>query len=231
MRPVEIGSATLYLGDCREIIPTLGPVDAVISDPPYGMNLNPDNSRFSGGNNDSITKRGKGNPNRQRIIGDDKPFDPAHLLIGKDQIIWGWNHFPSALPSGACLVWVKRNDGAFGSFLSDAETAFFSHGRGVYCFRDLSNNAIALERSHPSQKPVSLMKWCLGLLPKAKSVLDPYMGSGTTGVACMEMGREFIGIEIDERHFYTACERIERAISQADMFVELPSEQKQDSLL
>lgn len=218
---VIIGNAELWLGDCREILPTLPKVDAVITDPPYGIALNTDNRRFSGGNTASIAKRGNniGSANGASIVGDDKPFDPSFLLgLPGEKIIWGWNNYPDKLPRGACLVWLKRNDAAFGTFLSDAELAWMSKGHGVYCKRDLSNAAIASSRVHPTQKPVSLMEWCLEFVPKAKAVLDPFMGSGTTGVACANLGRRFIGIERERRYFDIACERIEAAQAQQRLF-------------
>lgn len=216
-----IGDATLYLGDCRDILPTLGKVDAVVTDPPYGINLNTDNRRFSGGNPTSIAKRGSniGSAGGERILEDKEPFDPSFLLeIEGDKIVWGWNNYPDRLPRGACLVWLKRNDGAFGSFLSDAELAWMSKGHGVYCRRDLSNAAIANERVHPTQKPVSLMRWCLDFVPKAQTILDPFMGSGTTGVAAVQMGRDFIGIEREPKYFDIACKRIEEAYQQPSLF-------------
>ncbi len=213
-RTEVIGDCKLHLGDCREILPTLGKVDAVVTDPPYGIALDTDNLRFSGGNAASIARRGNrvGPANGLPIVGDDQDFDPSLCLIGDEQIIWGWNHYPNKLPRGAC------NDDAFGSFLSDAEIAYFSRGHGVYCFRDLSNNSIANERQHPTQKPVSLMRWCIDKT-RAHTILDPFMGSGTTGVACVKLGRKFIGIEIEPKYFDIACRRIEAAYKQPDFFV------------
>lgn len=225
MKVETIGNAILMLGDCRELLPTIGAVDAVVTDPPYGIGLNTDNSRFSGGNAASVSRRGNGvgSADGKRIINDATPFDPSFLLsFPCDKIIWGWNNYPDLLPRGACLVWLKRNDEAFNSFLSDAELAWFSRGHGVYCRRDLSNNAIANERQHPTQKPIALMEWCLGFVPNAQTILDPFMGSGTTGVACARLGRRFIGIEIEPRYFDIACRRIENAYKQADLFVEQP---------
>lgn len=221
-RVETIGRATLHLGDCRDILPGLGKVDAVVTDPPYGINLNTDNRRFSGGNVASIAKRGNniGSADGKRIIEDDKAFDPSFLVdLPGVKIVWGWNNYPDKLPRGACLVWLKRNDDAFGSFLSDAELAWMSKGHGVYCRRDLSNAAIANDRVHPTQKPVSLMKWCLDFVPKAQTILDPFMGSGTTGVAAVQMGRDFIGIEREAKYFDIACKRIEDAQRQADLFL------------
>jgi site-specific DNA-methyltransferase (adenine-specific) len=231
--PVIIGDCQLYLGDCLTILPTLGKVDAVVTDPPSGIGLNTDNSRFSGGNAASVSRRGNGRgpANGAPIANDNRPFDPAPLLsIGGEHIIWGWNNYADKLPRGACLVWIKRNDDAFGSFLSDAEVAWFSRGHGVYCHRDLSNNAIANDRQHPTQKPVSLMEWCIAKTRGA--VLDPFMGSGTTGVACAKLGRRFIGIEIDEGYFSIACERIRKAYDQRDLFIEAPKPApKQEAML
>ena len=217
-----IGRAVLVQADCRDVLPVLPKVDAMVTDPPYGINLNTDNTRFSGGNPASVAKRGTriGSADGLGIIGDDKPFDPVFLLeLPGDKIIWGWNNYPDRLPRGACLIWLKRNDAAFGSFLSDAELAWMSKGHGVYCRRDLSNAAIANERVHPTQKPVSLMEWCLSFVIKARLILDPFMGSGTTGVAAVQMGRDFIGIERETKYFDIACRRIEQAQRQGDLFI------------
>jgi site-specific DNA-methyltransferase (adenine-specific) len=206
---------TIYCGDCREILPELPKVDLVLTDPPYGINLNTDNSRFCGGTAGNIAKRGNGvgSANGEKIIGDDKPFDPTFLLmVSSNQIIWGWNHFADKLPQGTCLVWLKRYDEAFGSFLSDAEIAWMSRGYGVYCKRDLSNNSIANDRVHPTQKPVSLMVWCLNLIPDAQTILDPFMGSGTTLVAAKKLGRKCIGIEISEKYCEVSVKRLSQEV-------------------
>lgn len=229
-----IGDATLYLGDCRAVVPTLYGFDAVVTDPPYGVALDTDNRRFSGGHSGHRRKAGGGGVGTaggRGIVGDASPFDPAWLVaLTGDKIIWGWNNYPDALPRGACLVWLKKLDGAFGSFLSDAELAWFSRGSGVYCRRDTSNNAIANERVHPTQKPVGLMSWCLDFVPKATRVLDPYMGSGTTGVACAMKGVAFTGVEIDEVYFDAACRRIEAVYKQPRLFDEPAPKPVQTSL-
>lgn len=233
MKEEIIGDCRLILGDCRDFLPTLGKVDAVVTDPPYGIALNTDNRRFSGGNVASIAKRGNniGSAAGAPIIGDEGPFDPSFLLdISGDKIVWGWNNYPDRLPRGACLVWLKRNDEAFGSFLSDAELAWMSKGHGVYCRRDLSNAAIANERVHPTQKPVSLMLWCLEFLPKAQTILDPFMGSATTGVACVNLGRKFIGIEREPKYFDIACKRIAEAYKQPRLFDEPAPKPVQEAL-
>jgi site-specific DNA-methyltransferase (adenine-specific) len=206
------GAITLYHGECRDILPQIEQGElVVVTDPPYGINLNTDNSRFSGGNVASETKRGNGVGTGRGIgiIGDSEPFDPSFLLAyGGMQIIWGWNHFGHHLPVGTCLVWIKRNEPAFGSFLSDAEVAWMSTGHGVYCKRDLSNNAIARQRVHPTQKPVTLMKWCLGFGNQSATIVDPFAGSGTTLVSAQDLGRRAIGIEIEERYCEIAAGRL-----------------------
>lgn len=209
---------TLYLGDCLEIAPTLAGVDAVISDPPYGMNLDTDNSRFSGGNTASIARRGNGigTGGGKGIIGDAEPFDPTPWLDYPAVVLFGSNHYAQRLPVGTTLVWLKRHDAGFGSFLSDAEIAWMKGGHGVYAKRDLSMNGEALTRCHPCQKPVPLMAWAMerAKVPTCATVLDPYMGSASTGIACLRTNRNFIGIEKDPEHFKTACARLERECNQ-----------------
>ncbi len=205
-------SVTIYHGDCREILPSLGAVDLVLTDPPYGIAHDTDNSGFSGGH---VGKKGntKGSSNGIPIIGDDHAFDPTFLLsYGIQQVIWGWHNFPDKLPRGTCLVWLKRYDEAFGSFLSDAETAWMSKGHGIYCKRDLTNNAIANDRLHPTQKPVTLMKWCLDFFPSAQTILDPFMGSGTTLRAAKDLGRKAIGIDIEEKYCEIAAKRMSQSV-------------------
>jgi len=220
MRKEIIGDCTLYLGDCLDVMPTLEPVDAVVTDPPYGMNYNTDSTRFRG-------DRGGNKANWGGIKGDDKPFDPSPWLKFKKAILWGSNHFSQGLPVGTLLVWIKRKPPAFGSFLSDAEVAWKSGGHGVYCIDGPYPQSIATGRVHPTQKPVALMEWCLTHVPDAQTILDPFMGSGTTGVACVKLGRKFIGIELEEKYFDIACKRIEDAYKQPDMFIEPPKKVEQ----
>lgn len=234
-RVVVIGDCELYLGDCLEILPALDKVDAVVSDVPYGNKHSGDSSRFSGGN----TRRGRGSTHGA-IVGDGQPFDPTPLLsIGKYQILFGANYFPQKLAPGSILVWAKRRPAAYGSFLSDGEIAWFSKGRGIYLMEHVfAGSAPALEWSsdayttsaHPFQKPIAVMEWCLGFIPDAQAILDPFMGSGTTGVACVKAGRRFVGIEIDPGYFDIACDRIRAAYRQPDMFVAPPATPKVEQL-
>lgn len=211
--PVTIGPCTLYLGDCLKIAPTLEGVDAVISDPPYGMDWDTDTTRFSGGKH--VVSRGKdwGAP----ITQDSQPFDPLPWIDYPRVVLFWSNHFSERLQVGTTLVWVKRNDNAFQSFLSDAEVAWMKNGHGVYCFRDVRKNNDS--GCHPTQKPVAVMAWCMKMakVPVGATVLDPFMGSGTTGIACIRTGRRFIGIEIDPKHFNTACKRIQIEVDQLQL--------------
>jgi DNA modification methylase len=229
MRVERIGAATLYCGDCREIAPGLERPAAVISDPPYGMAANNDRSRFSGGHKDH--NRSDVNPGHiwAPLIGDHEPFDPTPwVALAPICVLWGANHFACRLPVGTTLVWVKKAAHLFGTFLSDAEIAWKAGGHGVYCgefhapaARAADSNDGSQATFHPTQKPVALMRWCIerAKAPAGGTILDPYMGSGTTGVAAVQMGHPFIGIEIDPGYFDTACRRIEAAQRQADLFV------------
>lgn len=212
MKKEVIGNATLYLGDCMDIFPTLGKVDAVITDPPYGISYNA--SVPSNGNT-------TGNMNKGKIVGDEVPFNPAPFLQW-NCIIFGANHFAQRLPRGRWLVWNKLGGLEPWDQFSDVEIAWqnkiaadkiFSH-----LWKGMCQAGAGEKRFHPTQKPIALMEWCLGFLPNAKSILDPFMGSGTTGVACMNLGREFIGIEIEPKYFEIACERIEQAQKQTRLF-------------
>jgi len=211
---------TLYQGDCLEILPTLEGVDAIISDPPYGMRWNTDSGRFTGKKRKHLFKMVS--YHGEEIEGDAKAFDPSPWLAWEKVVLFGSNHFGVRLPVGTKLVWIKRNDDAFGSFLSDAEEAWMKGGHGIYCRRDTSmagknqNNP----RLHPSEKPVPIMAWCMdkAKVAEGETVLDPYMGSGTTGIACIRTGRKFIGIEKDPEHFETARKRIEAELAQGDLF-------------
>ena len=207
-----IGDATLYLGDCLEILPTLPKVDAVITDPPYGISYQP-----SGGN--GAARRG----NLPPVAGDERPFDPAPLLAYPLVVLWGANHYAARLPSrDSWLVWYKK-DGVSGCEFADCEMAWCSYGGAARVFnhrwhgmiRDSEKGSL---REHPTQKPIALMKWCIEQAGNPETVLDPFMGSGTTGVACMNLGRRFIGVEIEPKYFDIACERIENAQRQGRMF-------------
>lgn len=221
---------TLHLGDCSEVLPTLGDVDAVVSDPPYGVAWDADTTRFSGGK--ERPARGKINT---AIVADCVKFDPTPWLAFPECILFGFNNYSDRLPAGSALVWIKKEPAAFGTFLSDAELAWKKGGYGIYAMlRPWGNLASASEsggcQTHPTQKPISVMSWCVSHT-KGRTILDPYMGSGTTGVAAVKLGRRFKGIEIEPKYFDIACKRIEQATKQTDLFIEKPKPAKQEVLL
>lgn len=212
MEKVTIGRAEIWHGDCLELVEELQ-ADAVISDPPYGMKWNPDSRRFTGGANPGKRGRGTAWP---AVHGDGGPFDPTPWLDFPRVVLFGSNHYAQRLPVGTTLVWLKRY--SFGTFLSDAEVAWMKGGHGVYCHHDVSLNGAGANffKAHPVQKPVGLMEWCMSRakVPDNGLVLDPYMGSGTTGVAAIQTGRRFIGVEWEREYFDCACERINQAQAQ-----------------
>jgi len=209
-------ACTIYHGDWREVIAWVGKVDAVITDPPYGMNWNTDSTRFTGGQH----KRGDGRDDWGAIAQDCKPFDPSPWLVFDRVIMFGANHYAERLPVGTTLIWLKKADHLFGTFLSDAEIAWMKGGHGVYCFRKqfpppsriAENNG--KEVAHPTQKPIGLMRWCINKVktPEGGTVLDPYMGSGTTLVAAKLEGRRAVGIELEERYCEIAANRLSQGV-------------------
>ena len=221
MRVEQIGKATLYLGDCREIAPTLERPAAVISDPPYGI------SYAHGGGGGKLARSTQFA--HEAIVGDDSPFDPSPWINAADAVVlWGANHYADRLPPmPSWLTWDKR-DGICTNDQADCEHAWSSIGGPARVLRHLWNGMLkASERGeirvHPTQKPVEVMRWCIqqARVPEAGTILDPYMGSGSTGVAAVTMGHPFIGIEIEPRYFDIACRRIEDAQKQLTLFGEV----------
>ena len=214
MNRVEtIGLATLYLGDCRDILPTLAPVDFVLTDPPYGIGE-------AAGKNKS-----RGLMAVPKDYGDDQwdneppPDDliDAIRAKGRYQIMFGGNYF--TLPPSSCwLVWDKDNGS---TDFADCELAWTNIPQAVRRLKFrwngmLQENMGAKElREHPTQKPVPVMRWALGQAKGVQTVLDPFMGSGTTGVACVEMDKTFIGIEREAKYFDIACKRIALAVAES----------------
>jgi site-specific DNA-methyltransferase (adenine-specific) len=200
----------LIQGDCKEVLPTLTGIDAIVGDPPYGIaKLNKFGSR-----NKATTAMAY-----LPIVGDDKPFDPAHLLDYPSVSLWGANWYANRLPaSGGWLIWDKKDGGTSDNF-SDAEMAWTNARKTIRVFHHKWRGMIRaseknIPRLHSTQKPIAVMKWNieqLGLKPGA-TICDPYMGSGTTGIAALELGYNFIGIEIDEGYFKIAKERIDGRI-------------------
>ena len=211
---VCIGDAVLYHADCMDVLPGLDKVDAVVTDPPYGIDNDCDYTRFT------KIKAPECQNKHEQIKGDDKPFDASPFLEYPKVILWGGQYF-QGLPIGTWRVWVKKRDAALGTFLSDAELAWMKGGNGIYVYQHEWSGFIRdSERNtayHPTQKPVALMEWCINRLGDADTILDPFMGSGTAGVAALKLGRKFIGIEIEEKYFKIACDRIRREADQGKL--------------
>lgn len=188
-----------------DILPTLKGVDCVITDPPYGILAD---------SGSAATRRSGENKNRGKIQWDIAPTDEALSLLRSrsgTQMIWGGCHLHLP-PTFGYLIWDKRIDG-----LNFGECEFcWTNMR--FAPRIFRYRAVGVDggKIHPTQKPAALMRWCLGFTEG--NILDPFMGSGTTGVACARLGRKFIGIEIEKKYFDIACERIDREYAQGKLF-------------
>ena len=222
MRIEQIGGCTLYLGDSRHVLPELERAEAIVTDPPYGIGR--------------VMKGGKGTGHWTLLSsGNDWDMEAPDLgfMMGKADhyIIWGGNYFPLP-PSRGWLVWNKLNAVPT---MGQAELAWTNIDRPI---QSVGLPVGRNNHGHPTEKPLPLMQWCIKQIPQTLTglsednihVLDPFMGSGTTGVACAKMGRKFIGIEIDEKYFDIACKRIEDAYRQPDMFIPVPAKQEQSLL-
>jgi len=191
----ENPSLKIYCGDCLEVMPLLPKVDLVVTDPPYGIDI-------------------ASNPFRQKhekSDWDSKPCSPEQISmmrsISKEQIIWGGNYFEGLFPSQGFLIWDKQQPEAFSS--SMCELAWCSEQKPAKMFKKW---VVSYDKQHPTQKPVPLMKWCV---QQSKywdiplTILDPFLGSGTTLVACKELNRNGIGIEISEKYCEGAKKRLQ----------------------
>lgn len=219
---------TLYLGDCRECFDEIRRVAVVITDPPYGIGADKMGNKAKGKH--YWRNYGEGQWDDERP---DVSVFRAMQEAADDQIIWGGNYFADYLPpTMGWLVWDKTQRALS---MADGELAWTSFNNAMRIF---SANRVIFEveggRWHPTQKPIGLMRWCIEYADRhgsAESILDPYMGVGTTGVAAAQMGRRFYGIEREEEYFNIACRRIEQALRQPDMFIEKPKPAKQETLL
>lgn len=228
MKPYyEQDGIQIYHGDCREILPTLGGADLLLTDPQY---------QLANGKRANTMGKSKGRGRKSRLkgsvpisrdygdfCGDQEPFSPDFLLsIGRNAILWGATHYASRLPNATkWLVWDKR-DGSKSDDNADFEAAwtnlrgpgrlFRQLWRGV-CRAGEENTASAGKKLHPFQKPVALMRWCINLASDdCQTILDPFMGSGTTLRAAKDLGRKAIGIEIEERYCEIAAKRMEQVV-------------------
>lgn len=210
------GSVTLYNADCLEILPHLPKVDAVVTDPPYGI-----------GHPCNFSQRGRSNlapcNDYTDVYDDNRPFNPdPWLALDVPTLMWGGNYFADKLPiSSGWLVWDKERPDDLDQ--ATCELAWTNYVKGVRRFRYLWNGMMRAgergENYHPTQKPVAVIKWALGLRwTPTGLILDPFMGSGTTGVACVRTGRKFIGIEIEPKYFEIAVRRIDAECRQGKLF-------------
>jgi site-specific DNA-methyltransferase (adenine-specific) len=215
---VEIGNATLYLGDCMDILPTLAKVDAVITDPPYGIGK---------------INQGGGRPEHFK---DTLKWDLdalsgnlLHLVLSKadKSILWGGNYFE--LPPSRCwLAWTKPDAVPSMANIELAWTNLNQNAKHIICSIAQTN---AERVPHPTQKPLKVMLFTIEQAGNPETILDPFMGSGTTGVAAIQLGRKFIGIEREPKYFDIACQRIEQAVAQGQLFEPEPQKQIQEQLL
>ena len=201
---IQIGNATLYLGDCAEILPTLGKFNAVITDPPYGLGKKMLGTRFASNGNKEVLKWDLDiNQNVVNLI----------LNLSIPTIIWGGNYYDLP-PNRGFLIWDKNNPMPT---YADCEMAWTNQDKNarIFVMRPMNMDG---GKEHPTQKPIKLMEWCINYLDNPNLIIDPFMGSGSTGVACMNMGKTFIGIEKEKKYFDIACQRIEYAQKQEKLF-------------
>jgi DNA modification methylase len=212
IREERIGGQRLILGDCMSVMAGLGRVDAVVTDPPYGI----------GRDGQKKTTGGNGGRKAYEFKGWDETRPPQEIfdmILEKSdwQVIWGGNYFADMLPPAAgWLVWDKGQR----INQSDGELAYSNRGGAL---RIIEQNRVALMvegAQHPTQKPISVMVNSIKHVRDAQTILDPFMGSGTTLVACQRLGRNGIGIELDPDYFEIACRRVHKAWQEPDMFVQ-----------
>jgi hypothetical protein len=215
------GGITIYHANCWEILPLLGHFDLLLADPPWGIGI--DSSNASRGRTRSgrwkmpRANRGLCAVDHPPVIGDDRPFDPRPLLeLAPRIILWGANNYASRLPDSPCwLTWDRQSSGD----VTDCELAWVGGHRfkTVRIFRHLwcgvaRDSENAGRSLHPTQKPVALMSWCLGFFPEARSVLDPFMGSGPVAKACKDHGLRYVGIELVEEYCAIAVRRLAQEV-------------------
>ena len=217
MSPVQIGNATLYLGDCMDVLPTLGKVDAVITDPPYGIGASAGTGKYGRLKTVDIGWDDAA-PNKDVIA--------TILAAGAFAVIFGGNYMELP-PSRNFLVWDK-GAGFKARDFAECEFAWCSWDANARLLtRDPLASGDYRAKEHPTQKPVPVMAWAIRHVPKSETILDPFMGSGTTGAAAIQLGRKFIGIEREPKYFDIACKRIEQAVAQGQLFE--PEKPRQDN--
>ena len=247
MRVEQIGDCTLYLGDCLSVLPTLGPVDCVITDPPYelssagpgashfGMSL----SKFDGADYKAIVSGVDYDALLDAVAAICSPFN-LFCFCSNKQISKLMAANEAAGRSTTLLVWHKTNAAPFANGVWRGDIEYIVHARsqgavfqgGAEEKKKVSEHPLVVDASHPTVKPKGILHKYIRIGTKSgQTVLDPFMGSGTTLAACARLGRKGIGIEIDPKHFDTACRRVEEAYRQPrDMFIERPAAPVQEGL-
>jgi len=215
MRVETIGSATLYEADCIDALQIIGAVDAVITDPPYGIGL------------DYALEGFDDTPEELQALIDS--FVPLCRQIAPIVSITpgNVNHYLYPKPTWT-LCWFNRAGAGSGPWGFSCWQPILCYGPDPYLRLSMGRRPDFIEHSetsekngHPCPKPIRFQKlWIERVALDAQTILDPFMGSGTTGVAAVQMGRKFIGIEREEKYFQIACKRIEDAQRQGDFFVE-----------
>ena len=214
---------TLYCGDMMEILPQLGEFDACVTDPPYGIDY---------GNQGSFKASHGWSDRREFLTWDsERPSAEAFTALracAKTQIIWGGNYFTDFLPP--TMQWLMWDKGQREFSLADFEMAWSSQNKAARAITYPRALVLKDGKEHPTQKPVQVMVWCIDQLPASVgTIIDPFMGSGTTGVAAVKRGKAFCGIEREPKYFDIACRRIRDALARPDLFIEAPSSPKQDA--
>lgn len=227
-------SVTLYLGDCRDVLPTLARADALITDPPYGVNIGAHKALRD--NRSHLLRKGGYESYDDTPENFDAIVTPA-LTLALEKVergaIFTAGSKLGKLPEPAAIggiytpAGIGRNAWGFTCFHAIALFGIcptLHHGAHKTV---LQSSEAAEPNGHPMPKPIGWMRWLINLASvQGHTVLDPFMGSGTTGVACVEMGRKFVGVEIDPGYFDIARRRISDALKQPDMFIEKPARGK-----
>ena len=210
----EDDSVTIYHGDCRGVLPSLT-YDVVVTDPPYGIDIDTDYSTLTGSSEFNASKGHYRGKVHARVHGDDRPFDPADFLPWPCAL-FGANHYPTRIADGGTFhVWDKR-DGLGSNMFSDFEIWWTSYPSGpsrIFRHKWLGymRASDVGEHFHPTQKPTALMRAIIDKAPPGV-ILDPFMGSGTTLRAAKDLGRKAIGIEIEERYCEIAVKRLAQEV-------------------